>query len=473
MNIIGRTEETDVIRTCISSNMPEFLAIYGRRRVGKTYLIKEFFNNSFSFYATGVPEGNMRIQLKVFNDELIRYGSGERSIPKDWLEAFGRLRNLLESKGVYREAENNKRVIFLDELPWMDTAKSDFKVALDYFWNSWASAQQDIILIICGSAASWIIDNIIMDTGGFYGRVTRRIHLMPFSLRECEEILKTGGEVTRKQVMEYYMIFGGVPYYINMFDHSLSVAQNVDKLLFRENSLLKSEYEMLFRSLFRKRSDKHLKVIEAIAKKKIGVLREELLDDKSLPSGEALTTILNELEQCGFIRRYADYRTNSKGHLFQVIDPFVLFSIRFMDNAGVTSWMEYINSPSYNGWIGNAFEILCLNHISQIKTALGVSGVGSSEYSWRSKKSKPGAQIDLLIDRRDDIINICEMKYSENEYVIDADYEVNLKNKMEVFRKETDTKKALHITMVTANGLKHNAHWQVVLNEITADQLFS
>ena len=473
MNIIGRAEETDVIRTCISSNMPEFLAIYGRRRVGKTYLIKEFFNNSFSFYATGVPEGNMRMQLKVFNDELIRYGSGERSIPKDWLEAFGRLRNLLESKDVYREAENNKRVIFLDELPWMDTAKSDFKVALDYFWNSWASAQQDIILIICGSAASWIIDNIIMDTGGFYGRVTRRIHLMPFSLRECEEILKTGGEVTRKQVMEYYMIFGGVPYYINMFDHSLSVAQNVDKLLFRENSLLKSEYEMLFRSLFRKRSDKHLKVIEAIAKKRIGVLREELLDDKSLPSGEALTTILNELEQCGFIRRYADYRTNSKGHLFQVIDPFVLFSIRFMDNAGVTSWMEYINSPSYNAWIGNAFEILCLNHISQIKTALGVSGVGSSEYSWRSKKSKPGAQIDLLIDRRDDIINICEMKYSENEYVIDADYEVNLKNKMEVFRKETDTKKALHITMVTANGLKHNAHWQVVLNEITADQLFS
>lgn len=473
MNIIGRTEETDVIRTCISSNMPEFLAIYGRRRVGKTYLIKEFFNNSFSFYATGVPEGNMRMQLKVFNDELIRYGSGERSIPKDWLEAFGRLRNLLESKDVYREAENNKRVIFLDELPWMDTAKSDFKVALDYFWNSWASAQQDIILIICGSAASWIIDNIIMDTGGFYGRVTRRIHLMPFSLRECEEILKTGGEVTRKQVMEYYMIFGGVPYYINMFDHSLSVAQNVDKLLFRENSLLKREYEMLFRSLFRKRSDKHLKVIEAIAKKRIGVLREELLDDKSLPSGEALTTILNELEQCGFIRRYADYRTNSKGHLFQVIDPFVLFSIRFMDNAGVTSWMEYINSPSYNAWIGNAFEILCLNHISQIKTALGVSGVGSSEYSWRSKKSKPGAQIDLLIDRRDDIINICEMKYSENEYVIDADYEVNLKNKMEVFRKETDTKKALHITMVTANGLKHNAHWQVVLNEITADQLFS
>lgn len=473
MNIIGRAEETDVIRTCISSNMPEFLAIYGRRRVGKTYLIKEFFNNSFSFYATGVPEGNMRMQLKVFNDELIRYGSGERSIPKDWLEAFGRLRNLLESKDVYREAENNKRVIFLDELPWMDTAKSDFKVALDYFWNSWASAQQDIILIICGSAASWIIDNIIMDTGGFYGRVTRRIHLMPFSLRECEEILKTGGEVTRKQVMEYYMIFGGVPYYINMFDHSLSVAQNVDKLLFRENSLLKREYEMLFRSLFRKRSDKHLKVIEAIAKKRIGVLREELLDDKSLPSGEALTTILNELEQCGFIRRYADYRTNSKGHLFQVIDPFVLFSIRFMDNAGVTSWMEYINSPSYNAWIGNAFEILCLNHISQIKTALGVSGVGSSEYSWRSKKSKPGAQIDLLIDRRDDIINICEMKYSENEYVIDADYEVNLKNKMEVFRKETDTKKALHITMVTANGLKHNAHWQVVLNEITADQLFS
>ena len=113
MNIIGRLEETDVIRSCISSNRPEFLAVYGRRRVGKTYLIKEFFNNHFSFYATGVPDGNMRMQLKVFNDELIRYGAGKKAIPKDWFEAFGRLRDLLEDKAVYREAENNKRVFYM------------------------------------------------------------------------------------------------------------------------------------------------------------------------------------------------------------------------------------------------------------------------------------------------------------------------------------------------------------------------
>ena len=473
MNLIGREKEIEEIRSCLESPRPEFLLIYGRRRVGKTYLIKEFFNNRFSFYATGVPDDSMKGQLRAFNEELIRHGAREKAVPENWLEAFRRLRNLLESESVYREAESGRRVIFLDEMPWMATAKSDFKMALDLFWNGWASSQRDLLLIVCGSAASWIIENIIEDTGGFYNRITRKIHLMPFSLRECDKILNTGAfEVTKKQVMEYYMIFGGIPYYINMFDHRLSVAQNVDKLLFNENGLLHTEYEMLFKSLFKKRADKHIKTLEVIAGRKSGVTREEIIKKLNLKSGAALTMVLKELEQCGFIRKYNDFRTNDKGHLFQVIDPFVLFAVRFMNDKNVSSWMDYYKSPSYNSWAGNAFEILCLNHVDQIKNAMGILGVGSNQYSWRSKNSKPGAQIDLLIDRRDDIINICEMKYSEDEFAIDAEYEKNLINKMEVFRKETGTKKALHVTMITSNGLKHNSHWQVAANEVIAEQLF-
>ena len=472
MNIIERNEELNTLYDCLSSQRPEFLLVYGRRRVGKTYLIKQFFNDRFSFYATGVPETNTRGQLKAFNESLIEYGSNEKSIPKDWLEGFRRLKALLQRDDIYREPTSSKRVVFLDELPWMSTARSDFKMALDLFWNSWASSQSDLLLIVCGSAASWIIDNILLDTGGLYNRITRQIHLLPFSLGECEKLLSVGdASITKKQVMDYYMVFGGIPYYMNMFDHRFSVAQNIDRLLFKENGLLDTEYEMLFRSLFKK-SERHIQVIEAIGKKKDGVLREELNQDPRLPSGETLTSILNELEQCGFIRKYQDYKTNKQWFIFQVTDPFVLFSQMIHNTSKITSWIEYLNSPSYNSWKGNAFEILCLNHVDQIKKALGISGISSNQYAWRSKKSKPGAQIDLIIDRKDDIINLCEMKYSDSEYSIDVDYNQELIRKMEVFRAETGTKKALHITMITANGLKHNTYWNTVVNEIVAEELF-
>ncbi len=472
MNIIGRKEEIEVINDCLTSKRPEFLLVYGRRRIGKTYLIKESFNNEFSFYATGVPGEKTRDQLKAFNEYLIKYGADERRIPKDWMEAFNRLQSILEKDTVKRNPVGNKRVIFLDEMPWMSTPKSDFKMALDLFWNGWASSLPDIMLIVCGSAASWIIDNILLDTGGLYNRITRSIHLMPFNLEECKSLLYLGdNNISNKSVMDYYMIFGGVPYYLNMINPRLSVAQNIDRLIFNENASLKYEYDTLFRSLF-KNSERHTEIIKKIALKKNGVLRSELLEDKNLPDGETLTKALRELEQCGFIRKYIDYTSNGKGFIFQVTDSFLLFAVKFLSTGKVKSWMDYIKSPSYNAWKGNAFEILCLNHVQQIKKAMGISGVSSMEYAWRSKKKVAGAQIDLLIDRKDDVINVCEMKYSDNEFAIDASYEKELLNKVDVFKTETGTKKAVFITMVTANGLKHNSHRQIVMSEVTAEDLF-
>ncbi len=472
MYLIGRKAEQEILQDCLLSKRPEFLLVYGRRRIGKTYLIKEFFNNEFSFYATGVPGEKTRDQLKAFNEYLKQYGSKENKIPKDWMEAFHRLRQLLERKDVRRNTLGNKRVIFLDEMPWMATAKSDFKTALDLFWNGWASSASDILLIVCGSAASWVIDNILLDSGGMYNRITQSIHLMPFSLQECRSLLVSGGhKVSDQIVMEYYMIFGGVPYYINMLNPRLSVAQNTDRLVFNENGSLRYEYDNLFRSLFRN-SEKHIAVIREIGSKKNGVLRGELLNNKHLPDGETLTRVLRELEQCGFIRKYTDYTTNGRGFIYQMTDPFLLFALKFLSSGKTKAWIDYMKSPSYNAWKGNAFELICLNHISQIKKALGISGISTMEYAWRSKKSSPGVQIDLLIDRKDDIINLCEMKYSDNEFAINSPYEKELRNKEEVFRLESKTRKAVHITMVTSNGLKHNSHWQIVMHEITAADLF-
>ncbi|MCR4947461.1 MAG: ATP-binding protein [Lachnospiraceae bacterium] len=472
MVLIGREKEQDLLDQCISSKKPEFLVVYGRRRIGKTYLIKEYFHERFSFYSTGIPSEKTREQLKAFNESLIDFGDEIQTIPKDWFEAFRRLKKILESDDIIRDSASGKRIVFLDEVPWMDTARADFKSAFDFFWNSWGSSQKDLVLIVCGSATSWIIKNILSNTGGFYNRITRKMHLDPFNLYECELFFKNNGiKISRNQIIESYMIFGGIPYYLNLYDKRLSLAQNVDNLIFDVNGQLHNEYNLLFSSLF-KNAKNHVKIIESIASKKSGLTRTEISEESGVSDGEGLTKALSELEQCGFIRKYLCYPRKTNGHIYEVIDPFVLFSLYFLSNERIRSWTKFVKSPDYYSWRGNSFEIVCLNHIAQIKTVLGISGIESTEYSWKSIRKKGGAQIDLLIDRNDDVINVCEMKYSNNEFEITEEYEKKLNNKIDLFREETKTEKAILFTFVSVNGVKKNEYSEVVQQFIDCDKLF-
>lgn len=470
--MIGRKKEQDILNRALHASRAEFMVVYGRRRVGKTYLIKEYFNHNFSFYATGLSNAKTKEQLKVFGGSLKEYGDSEKNIPRDWYEAFLRLKQLLQRDQVKRDPVCGKRVVFLDELPWMDTARSDFKSALEYFWNSWASDQTDLLLIVCGSATSWIIENLLGNRGGFYNRITCRIHLLPFTLGECEAFyLANGIRMSRQQMIESYMIFGGIPYYLNCLDKRLSLAQNVDELLFNQSGQLYFEFDRLLSSLF-KNYQRHTAIIEALARSKNGMNRVELAKIPKIGDGEPLTKALKELEQCGFIRKYRNFAKEKQGFYFQLIDPFTLFCLRFIKDQTHESWMMYINSAGYYAWTGNAFELVCLLHTPQIKQCLGISGVETTEYAWKSKDSRPGAQIDLLIDRKDGVINICEAKFSLAPYEIDFEYEQKLRNKIEAFSKETSTKKALHLTLISANGLLHNSHSGIVQNEINGEDLF-
>lgn len=474
MNLIGRIDEQKELQSCLKSSKPEFLVLYGRRRVGKTYLIREFFNNKFSFYASGINNKNNSIQLKNFYNSLKDYGFKEDGAkqPKDWLEAFRILKKFLESNNVYRDPVYKKRVVFLDELPWMDGKRSDFKAGLDSFWNTYGSTQNDLVFIVCGSATSWIMNNMIKDSGGFYNRLTRKIHLLPFSLKECHlysEQLNLN--YTKNQIIECYMVFGGIPYYWDLLDSEMSLAQNIDNLCFKESGQLHDEYQALFRSLFNIKG-KHREIIEALMKKSVGMQRKELASIASIGDGKSLTTALEELSECGFIRAYENYSTAKNNKFYQLIDPFTLFAKTFLITPTFDNWLSFINTPAYYSWAGHAFEILCLNNISSIKNALGVSGVMTKEYSWRSKKSDRGAQIDLLIHRRDMVINVCEIKYSIGKYEITKDYEENLLNKMQTFANEVKPNEQLVLTMITNNSLKENSHSDIIQATIDGDKLF-
>lgn len=467
--IIGRKIEIKQLRSYLISRKSEFVAVYGRRRVGKTFLIREVYKNDLTFQLTGLANVSLNQQLSQFHADLLKHNLDVNWDPKpasDWFVAFRQLSKLIEYS-----IKETKKVIFLDELPWLDTRKSKFLSALEHFWNSWASARNDIVLVVCGSAASWMLNHIINNKGGLHNRITGRIKLSPFTLKETELFLESRDAIyNRYQTLQLYMALGGIPYYLDLIDPGKSASQNINALFFSANAPLKQEYQNLYASLFNKHEN-HIKVIEALAKKGKGLSRIDLLKSTKLTNGGGMTRILKELEESNFIRRYKSFEKKQRESTYQLVDLYSLFYLRFIKNSDSDDenyWLNNIETPAIFSWGGYAFEIVCLHHTEQIKKALGISGVQTSISAWHSKN----AQIDLVIDRRDQVINICEMKFSINNFVIDKKYSENLRNKLGYFKQITKTKKALFLTMITTYGIEQNQYAGMVRNSLTMDILF-
>lgn len=470
--LVGRELEQNLLLETLKSDKSEFVAIYGRRRVGKTYLVRETFNYNFAFQHTGVQNGDRNRQLSVFEKSLVAAGMSKCPKLNDWFEAFDALGSFLQSVSA------EKKIVFIDEMPWMDTPKSDFVSALEHFWNGWATMRRDIILIICGSASSWIVSKIVNNYGGLHNRLTRQIFLKPFSLHECELFSSACGlKMTRMQVLQTYMILGGVPYYWSLLRRGLSWAQNIDALFFDENSSLRNEFDALYSSLF-KNKEPYIQIVRALGKKKAGMTRGEIATAINQDHGGTLSKILKELELCGFIRTYTPIGKAKKDTLYQLFDNFTLFYFRFVEDNSTKDpqfWSRSIGGGTYNAWCGLAFERVCLQHIDQIKNALGITGVISSVYSWlyRPKNdNETGTQIDLLIDRADGVINLCEIKFSQGKYEIKKKYADELRQKVAIFQSKTETKKAVFMVMITTEGLVNNEYAGDVQNQIIADDLF-
>ena len=471
--LIGRKEELHEIREAYKSEYSQFVAVYGRRRVGKTFLIREAFDYSFTFQHTGVAQLKMKGQLESFRLSLIEQGHKECPVLNSWLEAFNELKYIIKS------SRKKKKVIFIDEISWMDTPKSNFVQALENFWNGWCTARKDILLIICASATSWIINKVLKNRGGLHNRVSVKIHLAQFTLKECEEyLLSRNFRISRYQILMLYMVMGGAAYYWSLLNKSKSASQNIDSLFFAENGKLRNEYNALYESLF-KHPELYVKIVSILGNKATGLTRQELVEKYNLDGSGTLTKCLEELEECGFIRKYNAFGKESKGAIYQLIDNYTLFYFKFIkeSNGDVSFWTNSLNTSLQNTWCGYAFERVCLQHIQQIKQALGIGAVSTKQCSWRTdvkllKEDERGAQIDLLIDRKDDTINICEMKWSSAQFIINSDYDIELRNKVTAFVRETQTRKAVHTTMITTYGVKKNLYVDDYQSEVTLEDLF-
>lgn len=473
-SLIGRTQECAQLEECLEDSDAQLIVVYGRRRVGKTYLINEFFNNQFAFKVTGANEEGKDFQIQSFIEEFRRKGFTVSHDLKEWREVFFLLRDYLESL-----PRDEKQVVFFDEMPWLDSPGSDFLQVFEWFWNDWASTVRNLVFIVCGSAASWMVDHFDRNKGGLFNRQTCRLYLKPFSLLETEEyLLSKNIRWSRYQIAECYMIMGGIPYYLKQLSSRQSFTENIDRIFFTDHGPLWDEFDHLFKTLF-VNSEGHVKVVEKLSEKPGGMTRKEIAQKTKIGESGILTIILNNLSLSGFVRISTFYGKKKKDAKYQLSDYYTAFYFRFLkDRHGKDKsfWSHASDLPSRRVWSGLTFEQLCKDHIPQIRRKLGISGMLTEEFVWFTKEDPelnlPGTQIDLVIDRRDQVVHLCEMKFSVNEFLIDKEYDAILRNKLDAFQRKTKGRKTLLITMITTFGVRKNMYSNLVQSEVVLDDLF-
>lgn len=476
--MIGRKKEIEQLEELYNNGKSEFVAVYGRRRVGKTYLVDEVFKGRITFRHAGLSpietlnaKAPLKAQLEAFYYSLLAQGMKKTHCPKDWLEAFFMLEIYLQ------EIDNGDRmVVFLDELPWMDTVKSGFITAFESFWNSWGCHRDNLMVIVCGSANSWIMDKLINNHGGLYGRITHEIKLEPFNLRECEECLvEKNISLSRYDIIQTYMILGGIPYYLNYLERGMSLAQNIDSLFFAKNAVLRIEYDRLFASVF-KNPEIVKKTVEFLATKNIGYTRGEIADHTGLTNGSALTEVLTSLMVSDFVVSYIPFGEGKRSEKYKLVDPFCLFYLKFVKNSNTLNedfWLTNVSAPSIVAWRGYAFENVCFNHIGVIKEALGISGVITKQSAWsKNDEDGEGTQIDLIIERKDNIVNMCEIKFCGDEFLVDKGYDRKLRNRKSILQNNISKRYGVHGTLITTYGVKENEYRWAFERVITMDDLF-
>ena len=474
--MIGRKKEIALLKRLYESNKAQFVAVYGRRRVGKTYLINDVFGEKITFRHAGLSpiesgdESPLKKQLKHFYNSLLLHGMPRSKCPENWLDAFLMLELFLQSKD-----DGSRQLIFIDELPWLDTPKSGFITAFEGFWNTWACSRKNLMLVVCGSATAWMSDKLINNHGGLYNRITSEIKLSPFTLGECEEYFKSENiKLSRYDIVQSYMITGGIPYYLSYYQSGLSLAQNVDNIFFSTNAPLKDEFKRLFNSIFIN-PDMMISLVKAIGSKHYGCSLSEISEALGISRGGTLTKALSALIASDFIIKYIPYGIKKEEH-YKLVDPFCNFYLRFIENQKEISkdfWLSNVESQNIVSWRGIAFENVCFNHISQIKKALGISGVSTSESAWSKQKGDEiGTQIDMLIVRKDNIVNMCEIKFYSSEFSVDKNYDKVLRNRVLLLSSKLSRKMSISSVLITTFGLKYNEYSGDFDNVILIDDLF-
>lgn len=479
MKIIGREREIGLLNSMLESERAEFYAVYGRRRIGKTHLVKAFFDKKkcHFMHCTGIQKGGIKDQLGAFYDAISDCFFDGVTLQKEqtWNKAFEFLKGLIDNKVSSRQ----KIVIFLDELPWLVTPRSKCLQMLEYYWNRYWSFDPRIKLIICGSSASWILKKIINDRGGLHNRVTRQILLRPFNLVETQKYLASlGVKLNMWHTTQVYMATGGVPYYLmTLHQKGLSSSQIIEQLAFSNDAPLQNEFDKLIASLFDDAAA-YSELLKILSKHRYGLSQAEILNKSThFSKGGRVTEKLKALADAGFIIKLKSYQNSAKGVYYRVIDEYTLFYFYWIaplantvqsSSFGEGYWQEIQKSAAWQSWSGYAFEAIVYKHLTQVRNALLIPPSAIAD-SWRYQSKladESGAQIDILFDRPDDVITLGEIKMTAKPFVIDKQVAANLVQKKDVFTRRIKTQKQIYIAMISASGVAQNHYFDELISGV-------
>lgn len=469
MKLIARDAEVALLTQYAQSGQSEFIALYGRRRVGKTFLIRKHFDDKFAFFVTGIIDGSKGEQMTVFHQALVQYGY-HGPMASTWLGAFAQLSELLKQKS---RSLSKRLVVFIDELPCFDTQNSGFVRALGHFWNTTGVAIDKLLLIVCGSATSWMINKIVNNHGGLHNRITHTMHLKPFNLCQTEQFLRSQQcKWDRMSILQAYMALGGIPFYLSKMNAGQSLPDNIDRLFFGDDAEMRREYIRLFQSLYRK-PDAYMNILKKLSQNKSGLTRKQIAESLNISNNGHLTQMLDDLVHCDFVRAYNNGQKRNQ-MIYQLVDFFTLFYNQFLTRRITDQhyWRNHLGTVAQNTWYGLTFERVCLCHVQQIIQALRLDAIHVEYYSWRSRESTPGAQIDLIIDRADGIVTICEIKYSKTEYAMPRKEYDKILNRIESFVRETHCRKGIQAVIITTHGLKPQGYAELASNSVNLNHLF-
>ncbi len=471
---IGREKERAILQKTLQSDESEMIAVIGRRRVGKTFLIRTIFEQHIRFELTGQQNATLKRQLNNFAFQMTEF-FGENAPPEpptDWQQAFQQLIICLKKIDT-----KEKIVLFFDEIPWLSMRKSGFLEGLDFFWNSWA-VKKNLVVVICGSAASWMIRKVVYHKGGLHNRITKQIHLQPFDLYETEQFIKSKNIVLdRYQILQVYMAMGGIPHYLKELENGKSAVQNIEQLCFSSTGLLADEFHKLYPALFEK-PENHIAIITALAQKWKGLTRREIIADTKMTDGGGFTRCLDDLVSSGFVNEYAAFGNKKKDIYYRLTDEYSLFYLKFIQNRkkqAADTWQHFSQTPQYATWTGYAFENICLKHTAQIKKALSIAGIytETSGFYQSGTPTEKGIQIDLLLDRRDNVIDLFELKFYNEPLSLDKSDALALREKIATFKHLSNTRKQVFLSFLTTFGLSANENSiGLIANALTMDVLF-
>ncbi|MFH1831150.1 MAG: ATP-binding protein [Pseudomonadota bacterium] len=458
---VGRHNYLKKLENIWNQHKVGLISIYGRRRVGKTELIRVFSRNKAAWIFEAIEGENTASQIKHFLNQLSQFTKEPylRDLDyKDWPPVFDLLSNKIKQK--------KDLIVAFDELSWMAARKTKLISYIKYYWDKEWKYHPHLLLILCGSVASWMVKNVVR-SNALYGRISENILLDPLKPFEVAEFI--GKKRGKKEILEYLLSFGGIPKYLEEMDFNQSIQINIDRTCFSASGFFVDEADKIFYNQF-KETHIYKQIVRCLSESSLPL--KDISQKIKIPSGGGLKRYLDNLISAGIVDSINDIRNFKLGKVprYYMIDELMRFHLQFVSpniseikHTHSASRFDKFTKNKWHPFMGNAFERFCLKHRYLIAQILGfdskVTACGSL-----LNNNRNGFQYDLVYLRSDGVVSLCEIKYLSDKPGTDLIKEMEAKLRVTDMPKDITVEKILISNQEASNALKTSGYFHHILH---------